>query len=90
LAICKSYLEATVQFGKAIQINSKVGDYYLHRGDSYEALGFTKLAIDDYRMFRELTPNYREVFEANIKDLERQKKFDEASTFKAYLKKIEA
>jgi len=90
LAVCKSYLEATVQFGKAIQINNKVGDYYLHRGDSYEALGFTKLAIDDYKMFRELTPNYQEIFEANIRDLERQNKHAEANSFKAYLKKIEA
>jgi len=88
LAVCKSYLEATVYFGKAIQLNSKVGDYYLHRGDSYEALGFTKLAIDDYRMFKRLTPNYREIFEKNIKDLEKQKKFEEANSFKSYLAKI--
>lgn len=89
MAVCKSYLEATVYFGKAIQLNPKVGDYYLHRGDSYEALGFTKLAIDDYRSFKKLTPNYKEIFEKNIKDLEKQKKFEEATTFKAYLAKID-
>jgi len=89
LAVCGSYLEATVYFGKAIQLNSKVGDYYLHRGDSYEALGFTKLAIDDYRMFKKLTPNFREVFERNIVDLEKQRKFEEANSFKAYLSKID-
>lgn len=75
-------------FGKAIEINSKIGDYYLHRGDSYEALGFMKLAIDDYRAFRKMTPNYREIFEKNIKDLEKQGKFEEANSFKVYMRKI--
>lgn len=86
--MCKSYLEATVYFGKAIQINPKIGDYYLHRGDSYEALGFMKLAIDDYRAFRKLTPNYQEIFTENIKGLERMGKYEEANSYKTYLKKI--
>jgi len=58
LAICKSYLEATIYFTKSIDINPKIADYYLHRGDSYEALGFMKLAIDDFAMYRKLNPNF--------------------------------
>jgi len=89
LALNKSYLEATVYFGKAIEISPKQADYFLHRGDSFEALGFTKLAIDDYRMFKKLAPNYKEIFESNIKALEKDGEYEEANSFKAYLRKIE-
>lgn len=70
LAISKSYLEATIYFTKAIDINGKVPDYYLHRGDSYEALGFMKLAIDDFSMYKKLNPGFLETFSDNIDRLE--------------------
>jgi tetratricopeptide (TPR) repeat protein len=88
LAIAKSYLEATVYFSKAIEINPKVAEYFLHRGDSYEALGFMKLAIDDFREYRNQSPKYKDQFERNIQALERQGNHVDANNLKAYLKKI--
>lgn len=52
----KDYLDSVVFFGRAIELDETEGNFYLHRADAYEALGFVDMSLKDYRLFKRFSP----------------------------------
>lgn len=77
-----------MHLSKAVELNNRQPEYYLNRAEVYEALGFMKLATDDYRAYRNLNPNYQYKFEQEAKQLEGYGKFVEADRIRNFAKKI--
>lgn len=84
----KNYLAASVQLSKAIEINNKHAEYFLSRAEVYEALGFMKLATDDYRAYKNLNPYYNLKLEQEASQCEARGEYVNANTIRSYIKKI--
>jgi len=86
----KNYVDAAHHFSKAIEINSKNPEYYLYRAETYEAMGFVKLACDDFRRYRTLYPTFGYSFEKKAKDCENFGNFVEANKIRNFIKKVQS
>ena len=60
----------------------------MFRAETYEAMGYIKLACDDYKLYRTLNPGFSVALENKAKDLEQFSDFMEANKIRNFIKKI--
>lgn len=54
----KAYAEALEAFNSALAVNRRFAPAYYYRGETYDALGKSENALEDYRKAIEYEPNY--------------------------------
>lgn len=84
----ENHVDAAVHLSKAIEINPNVETYYLFRGDAYDQMGFSELAVYDYRKVRELNPGILDYYNDKLAAAQRENRKSEVMTLRDMIRKI--
>lgn len=91
LGVCymsnKDFVEAALAFSKGLELEIN-SDIYLLRANAYEELDLIESAKKDYKNYKTLNPDFKQIFEKNIEIFQTKGEIYEAKKLKKQLLKL--